>query len=111
MPIAPAVIEHSLAGECYPQSQAVVLTCGNERLEQPAANRTRNSGPRVLYIDQHDILRLPRAYADLPAVRHRFESVGNQVEEYAFHTRALHRYFQTLGHFVHDLKTLRFRCQ
>jgi len=44
----------------------VVLTCGNERLEQPVTNRARNSGARVLYIYQHDILRLPRAYADLP---------------------------------------------
>src|ERR1700722_9108558 len=36
---------------------------------------------RFAYIDQHDIFHLPRAYADLPAARHRFGGVGTEVED------------------------------
>src|SRR5580658_5173721 len=51
-PYIATVIEQSLAGQRKPQSQAVVLARGNERLEQPVADPTRNSRSGVLYVDQ-----------------------------------------------------------
>jgi hypothetical protein len=45
----------------------VVLAGGDERLEQPVANRVRNSRPCVLYVDPHVFARLVRANVDPPA--------------------------------------------
>ncbi len=40
----------------------------------------RNSGPGVFNFNQHAMVRHRRANADLAAVWHRLESVGNQVD-------------------------------
>jgi len=53
------------------------------------ANLVRNSGPRILYCNQHAIAVSRGLNANLSAARHSFKSVRNQVKEHQLHSRAL----------------------
>jgi hypothetical protein len=53
-PAQPPPAHEPIAAAEPAQSKAVVLACGNEWLEQPVANRTRNSGPCPLLRSTRD---------------------------------------------------------
>src|SRR5580704_1031327 len=107
-PHVTAMVEHRLPGERESESQSAVLSRCNERFEQPAANAGWNSGPCVFYFDQHTVVRLLRADADLSALRHRLDSVNNQVKEYTLHARARQQHLYTAGYLVRDLNAVFF---
>jgi hypothetical protein len=102
-PNVAAVIENSLAGEGQPKPEAVLLAGRDERLEQPVANPIRNARPRIFDFDQYTAIGFLGCDVEPPPTRHRFESVGYQIEKYALHTRTYQRQLDSFRHFKHDL--------
>jgi hypothetical protein len=72
-PHVTAVVENSLAGEREPKAQPILFAGGYERFEYLIANLARNSGPRILYCNQHAIAVSRGLNANLSAARHRFK--------------------------------------
>jgi hypothetical protein len=70
-------------------------------------NRAPAAG--AIHFDQYKTTGFPGYHVEPAPGRHRFESVGDQVEEYGLHTTAYQRQLDSLRHFEKDLNATIFR--
>jgi len=81
------MVERGLPRESKAQTQAI-LPFGVKWLKQMLSDRRGNARPRVVHADHDGIAVSIRAYPHAAAIRHRLQRVGDQVQEFAFYTRA-----------------------